>query len=82
MSERDDLIQEMEARIDEANAEIERMKESDAAEGRKLDALRAKRQEAVELLEEIRMAGDDALAVVRLKMSNVWEEFDAMIRAA
>ncbi|MEQ9125694.1 MAG: hypothetical protein RIM80_24365 [Alphaproteobacteria bacterium] len=90
MSEKDILIRKMEARIDEANAEIERLKtqaesggkDAEAALERKLDDLRGKRQEAVELLEEVRLAGEDGLAEVRLKMSDVWNEFDAMLRAA
>jgi len=90
MSEKDILIRKMEARIDQANVEIERLKtnadaggkDAETAHGRKLDELRGKRQEAVELLEEVRLAGEDGLADVRLKMSDVWDEFEAMLRAA
>lgn len=85
MTNKDAYVRKAEARIDQANAEIEKYK-AKAAEagadaeiryGETLNELRAKREAAVAKLDELKAAGDDALEEIRQNLEKLIDEFDA-----
>lgn len=84
MSEKDAYIKKMEARIDQANADIEKYK-AKAAEagadaeieyGKILNEMRAKRKSAVEKLDELKVAGDDIMGDIKRNLEDILGEFD------
>ena len=82
MSEqRDAYVQKMKAKLDEWNAEIDRIQarinqadaEAKIEYNKQLDDLRAKRKEAEDRLEEIQQAGESSWNDLKQGLENSWE---------
>jgi len=90
MNATDAYVKKIEARLEELDAEIDRMKaQAKGAEAevqleyiRHLSELREKREEAGRKLKELRAAGDDALGDIQAGMENAWKELKNAIDQA
>ena len=79
--QRDAYVQKMKARLDEWNAEIDRIQaridqadaESKIEYNKQLDELRAKRKEVEDRLEEVRQAGESSWNDLKQGLENSWE---------
>jgi predicted nucleic acid-binding Zn-ribbon protein len=90
MSEKDQYAKKAKAKIDEWNADIDKMKvKMDAAEAdakieyqQQLDEMRAQRDEAEAKLKEVREAGDEAWDDMKAGVDKAWSSIsDAFERA-
>lgn len=90
MSAKDAYEKKLRARLDEWNAEVEKLKaraaqlDADAQieYNRQLDELRLRQQQAEDRLRELRTAGEDAWRDVAEGIEKAWDDLEAAVRDA
>jgi chromosome segregation ATPase len=90
MNNRDAYVQKMKAKLDEWNADLDKLSaKADAAEAdaklqynKQIEGLRKQRDEARQKLEELASASDDAWDDVRQGVKSAWEKMSDAFSAA
>ncbi len=90
MSMKDAYQKKLQAKLEEWNADIEKLQaKADAAEAdaqldyyKEIEDLRAKQEAAGKKLDELKSAGDDTWEDVKAGIDNAWESLSSAIKSA
>lgn len=90
MSTRDEWVEKMKSKIDEANAEIDRLRDKSNKTSRDaqsqyqeyVDDLKQKRERAEQRLQELRNSSESAADDLRQGAENAWESIKNSVTAA
>ncbi|WP_305906474.1 hypothetical protein Q9L42_001045 [Methylomarinum sp. Ch1-1] len=90
MNNRDEYVNKMKAKLDQWNADIEKL-EAQAKEAgadmrieheQEIKALKAQRDEAAKKLEELQSAGEDAWQDIKSGAESAWDSLDSALNSA